>query len=161
LDKVGDGLGGILFKQAANDSALAGFQHGIGSGCASHSLLEMLLRISESSNLAEETGQAPSLLHRLLYADLWFGCIFCCGCGGALDFDVVDFDRENRPLAISGGARNFLNQFDRGIVALAENGVLAIETGVWDLSDEELRAVGVGSGVGIGETSGAIEGDIR
>src|SRR5208282_121442 len=42
FDEVGDGLGGLLFKQAANDATLAGFEHGIGSGCAGHSLLEFL-----------------------------------------------------------------------------------------------------------------------
>jgi len=38
LDEIGDRLGGVLLKQAANDGALAGFDHRIGSGCAGHSL---------------------------------------------------------------------------------------------------------------------------
>ena len=39
FDKIGDSFGGFLLKQAANDVALAGFQHDVGSGCARHSLL--------------------------------------------------------------------------------------------------------------------------
>ena len=38
IDKIGDGLGGILFEETANNVAFAGFKHGIGSGCAGHSL---------------------------------------------------------------------------------------------------------------------------
>ena len=47
-------------------------------------------------------------------------------------------------------------------VALAEDGVLAVELGYDVLSDEELRAVGAlaagsGAGVGHGETTGDVE----
>src|ERR1019366_6518800 len=38
LGKVGDGLGRLFLKQAANNRSLAGFNDGIGTGCAGHSL---------------------------------------------------------------------------------------------------------------------------
>src|ERR1700690_4327060 len=34
--EVGDGFGRVFFKQAADDRAFAGFEDGIGSGCAGH-----------------------------------------------------------------------------------------------------------------------------
>src|SRR5258708_35306123 len=42
VDKIRNGLGGILFKQTANDVAFAGFKHAKGSGGAGHSLLDLL-----------------------------------------------------------------------------------------------------------------------
>src|SRR5260370_14307658 len=65
VDKIRDGLGCILFEQAANDVAFAGFKNGIGSGCAGHSLLE-LLRIDfrilavEARLASSQTRQAGS-----------------------------------------------------------------------------------------------------
>ena len=76
-----------------------------------------------------------------------------------MDFDVRDLDRTERAFAVGGHASDLLDQFDGGVIALAEDGVLAIEAGIGNFSDEELRAVGVGSGVGVGETPGTIEGE--
>src|SRR5260370_489370 len=45
VDKIRDGLGGILFVQTANDIAFAGFKHRIGSGCAGQSLPSILKSI--------------------------------------------------------------------------------------------------------------------
>src|ERR1019366_588175 len=100
---------------------------------------------------AAETGPAPSL-QWLLGARRRFRCG-----RGVTDFDVRDLDRTNRALTVLGHAGDFLHQIDGGLVALAEDGIAAIEAGVGNLGDEELRAVGVGSGVGVGETAGAIE----
>jgi hypothetical protein len=61
--------------------------------------------------------------------------------------------------AIRWPCERFLNQHDGGVIALAEDGIAAIEAGVGNFSDEELRAVGVGPGVGVCEAAGAIEGD--
>src|ERR1035441_7198143 len=83
---------------------------------------------------AAKTGQAPSLQ----------GLRFRCG-RGVTDFDVRDLDRTNRALTVLGHAGDFLHQFDGGRIALAEDGIAAIEAGVGNLGDEELRAVGVRS----------------
>src|SRR5208337_1677412 len=98
-----------------------------------------------------ETGQAPSLL-KLLRASRRFG-----RGRGCRDFDVRDLDGMDRGFAVHGHARDFLDQFDRSIIALAEDGVFAIEARIGNFGDEELRSVGVGSGVGVGETPRAIE----
>ena len=45
----------------------------------------------------------------------------------------------------------------RGVVALTEEGVSAIQTGIGDFGDEELGSVGAGASVGIGQASGAVE----
>src|SRR5208282_957878 len=74
-----------------------------------------------------------------------------------MDFDVRDLDGVDRTFAVRGHASDFLHQFDCRVIALAENGVPAIEAGVRHFGDKELRAVGVGSGVSVGESSGAIE----
>src|SRR5580658_4611430 len=76
-----------------------------------------------------------------------------------MDFDVIDLDRTKRTFAIRGHARDFLHQFDGSVIALSKDGVAAIEARVRNFGDEELRAVGVGSGVGVGETPGTVEGD--
>ena len=76
-----------------------------------------------------------------------------------MDFNVLDFDRTERAFAVRGHASDYLDQFHCGVITLAEDGVFAIEAVVGNFSDEELRAVGVGSGIGVGETPGAIEGD--
>jgi hypothetical protein len=46
-----------------------------------------------------------------------------------LDFDVRDLNGTKRAIAVRSHASNFLNQFDSGGIALAENGVLAIQLG--------------------------------
>ena len=43
-------------------------------------------------------------------------------------------------------------------VALAKDGILAVQVGLRRLGDEELRAVGIGSGVGHGEPTRDIKG---
>src|SRR5277367_152532 len=87
---------------------------------------------------------------------------------GVVDFNVRNLYRPDRPVIglIARHAGNLLHQFDGGIVALAEDGVMAIQhIGMSAFEshfhDEELRAVGVRSGVGVGETAGTIENDGR
>src|ERR1700692_3167081 len=77
-----------------------------------------------------------------------------------MDFDVRDLDGTERAFAVRRHTSNFLDQFDGGIIALAEDGVLTLEAGGGNFSDEKLRAVGVGPGIGVGETPGTIECDI-
>ncbi len=79
---------------------------------------------------------------------------------GVVDFDVRNFYWADGPVVglIARHAGNLLDQFDSGIVALAEDCVMAIEhirmpPFECDFHDEELGAVGVGSGVGVGETA--------
>ena len=45
----------------------------------------------------------------------------------------------------------------RSVVALTEEGVSAIQTRVGDFGDEKLRAIGIGTSVGVGQASGAVE----
>jgi len=61
---------GVFFEQAADDGAFAGFEYGIGSGCAGHSLLFAGVRCSVSG--------------------LAFDAFLFRGC--TLDFDVRDLD---------------------------------------------------------------------
>src|SRR5258708_20604314 len=68
-----------------------------------------------------------------------------------------DLDGTERTLSVRSHARDFLYQFNGGVITLAENGVTAVQAGVGNFGDEKLRAVGVGSGIGIGETPGTIE----
>ena len=42
-----------------------------------------------------------------------------------MDFYVRDLDWTERAFAVRGHASDFLDQFDGGVVALAENGVTA------------------------------------
>src|ERR1700687_4695412 len=74
-----------------------------------------------------------------------------------MDFNVCNLDRTKRALSVLRHASDILDQFDGGRIALAEDGIAAIEARVGNLRDEELRTVGVGSGVGVGETTRAIE----
>src|SRR5208283_4873813 len=55
---------------------------------------------------------------------------------------------------------DLLYQFDGGVIALAEDGVAAIEAGVGNFGDKKLTSVGVRPGVGVGETSGTIKFDV-
>src|SRR6266481_880174 len=91
----------------------------------------------------------------------WLGCGSRRGLGrgSALgDDDVNDFDRAiGAVVGIAAHARNLLYQGDAGIVALTEEGVSAIQAGVGNFGDEKLRAVGAGTGVGVGHPSGAVE----
>src|SRR5258708_8855179 len=74
-----------------------------------------------------------------------------------MDFHVRDLDRTERTLSVRSHARDFLYQFNGGVITLAENGVTAVQAGEGNFGDEKLRAVGAGSGIGIGETPGTIE----
>src|SRR6267378_3585597 len=76
-----------------------------------------------------------------------------------MDFDVRDLDGTERALSVRSHASDFLDQFDGGVIALAEDGIAAVQAGVGNFGDEELRAVSIGSGIGVGETPGAIEGE--
>jgi hypothetical protein len=107
--------------------------------------------------LHQAASNAASRFYYIVPADLaaaWRGC------AGAMDFDVRDLDGTKRAFAVGRHASDFLHQFDCRVIALAKNGIAAIEAGVGNFSDKELRAVGVRSGVGVGETAGAIEGDV-
>jgi hypothetical protein len=71
------------------------------------------------------------------------------------DGDAVDEDRGERlVILVALDAGDGRDQQDRVGVALAEDGVLATEFGNGVLGNEELRAVGVGPGVGVGEAAG-------
>ena len=74
-----------------------------------------------------------------------------------MDLDVRDLHRTQRALAIGRHARNLLDQFDGRIIALPEDGVAAVQAGVGNFGDEKLRAIGVGSGIRVGETARTIE----
>ena len=78
-----------------------------------------------------------------------------------MNFDVRDLDRTKRTFTIRGHARDFLNQLDGVVIALSKDGIAAVEAGVGNFSDEELRAVGVGPCIRVGEAAGAIKGDFR
>src|SRR4029077_4090167 len=158
----------FFFKQkTAYEIAFAGFKHGIGSGCAGHSLLRIPKLIFLTLAGRDEAGlvlgrgkpRLPYVLRRFPHGRRWFGNCGLAGCTSTMDFDVRDLDGTERAFAVSCHTSNFLDQFDGGIIALAEDGVLAIEAGIGNFSDEKLRAVGVGSGVGVGETPGPIESD--
>ena len=58
-------------------------------------------------------------------------------------------------------AGNFLDQLNAGSIALAKDGVLAVERRSGDFGDEELRAVGIRAGIGVGKAAWLIEGEIR
>ena len=74
------------------------------------------------------------------------------------DHDLVEHDRsEGLVHAVAFDAGDGRGDGDRGGVALAEEGVVAVELRRGGDSDEELRAVGVGAGVGHGEAAGYVE----
>src|SRR5258708_1231474 len=74
-----------------------------------------------------------------------------------MDFHVRDFYGTERTLSARSHPRAFLYQFTGGFTPRAKNGETAVQAGVGNFGDEKLRAVGVGSGIGIGETPGTIE----
>src|SRR5277367_3261793 len=79
-----------------------------------------------------------------------------------MDFDVRDLDGMKRTVItrVARHTGDLFNQFNRGIVALAKDGIAAAQMLTMGnvLGDEELRAIGVGTGVGVGQTPRAIEG---
>ena len=86
---------------------------------------------------------------------MWFG-----GWGSAAlgDDYVSDLDRAiGAVIGVTTHARNLLHQGDAGLIALTEQGVSAVQAGIRNLGNEELGAVGAGTGVGIGQASGAVE----
>src|SRR5579862_2358518 len=91
------------------------------------------------------------------------GRLLCCrrrGCGsGFHDRDVINLDRTEGPVVgVTSRAGNLLYEFDGSIVALTENGVAAVQAGVGNFRDKELRTVGAGSSVGIREAARSVEG---
>src|SRR5258707_1859050 len=70
---------------------------------------------------------------------------------------MVNFDGAEGAFAVRSTAGVFLYQFYGGASTLAKKGETAVQAGVGNFGDEKLRAVGVGSGIGIGETPGTIE----
>ena len=100
------------------------------------------------------TGSRPALSG-------WFLWVPACaaGCCRLGDGDVVDLHRP-----VTAGrwdrapcARSAFTSATLRIVALSENGVAAIQAGIGNFRDEELRAVGVGTGVGVGQTARTIK----
>src|SRR6202043_3218272 len=70
FNKVGHGLRSILLKQAANNCTLAGFNYGISSWCAGHSVLKgnKLIKFSAETGLASPPKRRCSgALHRFLF----------------------------------------------------------------------------------------------
>ena len=68
-----------------------------------------------------------------------------------------DHGSERLVAAVARDAGNGLDDVDAGLVALAEEGVVLVEGVDGLLGDEELAAVGVGSGVGHGQLAGPVE----
>src|ERR1700687_1879620 len=120
------------------------------------------LVLAVETRFASSQSWRAASLHGFLHASRWFGRGLGAGYAGAMDFDVRDLDRLDRTFAVRGHASDFLNQLDRGIVALTENGIAAGQMFTVGnvLSDEELGAVGVGARVGVGETPGTVELDV-
>src|SRR5712671_1487950 len=77
----------------------------------------------------------------------------------AFNLDVSNFYRTKRPIVarVGGHVCNLFDQRHGYIVALPEERVFSIQMRRCNFSDEELRPVGIGSGVGIGETAGPVE----
>ncbi len=82
------------------------------------------------------------------------------GLAFANDGDLVDDDRgDGLVVGVALDAGDGGDEQDGVGVALAEDGVLAVELGDGRFGDEELGAVGVGAGVGHGEAAGLVEGE--
>ena len=80
----------------------------------------------------------------------------CCSC--LCDGDVINLHRAIRPVVgITAHAGNLFHQSDGGFVALAEDGVSAVQMRVGNFCNKELRAVGVRTGVGVGQASGTVK----
>src|SRR5438067_9746581 len=58
-------------------------------------------------------------------------------------------------------ASNLFHQLHARIVTLAEECVAAVQAGIRDLSNEKLRAVRVGPGIGVGEPARPVKSQIR
>src|SRR5580698_796712 len=74
------------------------------------------------------------------------------------DGDVIDLHwLIGTVIRITAHPCDLLYQGDAGCVALAEDGVSAVQARVGHLSDKKLRAVGAGTSIRVGEASGTIE----
>src|SRR5580704_5852432 len=93
----------------------------------------------------------------------WFlrrGCrLSRSGRATANNLDVNNLHRTKRTVIAGVGSlvRDLFHQFHAGFITLAEDGVAPVEMRLGDLRDEELRAVGSRTGVGIGESAGLVE----
>ena len=58
---------------------------------------------------------------------------------------------------IAAHARDLFHQSNSGFVTLAENGISAVQMRVGNFGDKELRAVGVRTGIGVGQASGPVK----
>src|SRR5580692_11074212 len=81
----------------------------------------------------------------------------------ALRFGDLDLDDLRRIVgtivAVTRQARDLLHQVE--VLTLAEDAVVAVQRGIRSFGDEELRTVGIGTGIGVGEASGLIELQVR
>src|SRR5271167_3554922 len=76
----------------------------------------------------------------------------------AADRDVINlYWLVGTIVRVAAHPRDLLQQRHAGVIALAEDGVSAVQARIGNLGDEELRAVGVGTGIGIGQTPWTIE----
>src|SRR5580693_10093848 len=76
----------------------------------------------------------------------------------ATDCDVINhYCLVGLIVGVAAHPRNLLYQLYAGVITLAKNGVLAVQTCVGNFCDKELRAVGIGSSIRIGHTAGTIE----
>ncbi len=87
------------------------------------------------------------------------GCFSACLLAFADDGDFLQNHRlKGAVVAVAFYSGDGADDEEAGGVALAEDGVVAIERLSLCHGDEELAAVGVGSGVGHGQAAGAVEG---
>ncbi len=86
----------------------------------------------------------------------WHGLAF------ADDGDFLEHDGSQWLIvAVALDAGDGFDDIDAWLVALAEEGVVLVERFDGLLGDEELAAVGVGTGVGHGQLAGLIEVEVR
>src|SRR5579863_6804681 len=61
---------------------------------------------------------------------------------------------------VGGLVRDYFYEGYASVVALAEERVIPVQVRSGDLGDEELRAVGVGAGIGVGESARFVEQEV-
>src|SRR5580700_5700301 len=74
-----------------------------------------------------------------------------------LDMNNLHWTKGFVIAGVGGHVGNLFYQSDAGLVALAEDGVIAVEVRHGHLRDKKLRSVSVWAGVGIGEAAGLVE----
>src|SRR6266581_8682023 len=79
------------------------------------------------------------------------------GSSASLDFNVRDLYRTKWAFTIGCHARDLFDQLDRGRIALAEDGISAVEAGIWNLGDKKLRAIGIPASICVGKASRTVE----